>query len=172
MNYEIISQLLTGAIGGAIITSLIAPYINRTTERRKNRADVMEAIIQVESDRWAGKGNAKHSDFRRSIVILKAKAMIAGGIDSRIVNEYIEIAQIARKFSDADYYPDGVFESDEPTAGSIPASLSNLASGLAENLIEYVVKPFRSHSTNKVLNEMRNSVKKYKDKEKRGKEKK
>lgn len=136
---DALSQLLTGAVGGAIITSLIAPYINRTSERRKNRAAVMQAITQVEVDRWAGPNGASYIDFQKSVVNLKATAMIAGAIDARVVDEYIRVARVARAASDDD--ATGAKKTDR-FAGSITTSLSDLASSAAEQLIAYVATPY------------------------------
>ena len=118
-----------------IITSLVAPYINHASERRNNRAAVMQSIIQVEADRWAGRDGASFIEFQRSTVNLKATAMVAGGIDPRIVNEYIRVAKVARRASDNDV---AKTDEDDVFAGGIASSLSDLVSDSAEDLISYV----------------------------------
>lgn len=139
MTSNIYVQLLTGAIGGALISSVLGPYFTQSKERRQARADVLNALMQVEDTRWADQ-ETTYVDFRKAITTLKAAALVAG-INSDITDTYTRLAAIARRTSQDNYEeaPD-----EEMASGAIPIELSDLTRDAAEVLITGIRRPFTS----------------------------
>jgi hypothetical protein len=155
------SDVITAALVGALITSLLAPYIIQGSERRKRRAEVLDALSQVELNRWAA---SPHIDFRNSVRELRTTALICR-TDRKMTEHYIYLASVCRFSSERDYE-----ESNQPVElkGMIPSDLSNLATQAADALVILLWHPWRSKPfKKKKLKSLVASVEKYKKKEKR-----
>lgn len=149
LSGNIYVQLLTGAIGGALISSVLGPYFTQSKERRQARADVLNALMQVENTRWAD-SDTTFIDFRKAVTTLKAVALVAG-VNSEITDTYTRLASIARRTSQDDF--DEATEEDIATAGGIPVALSDLTRDAAEVLILAIRHPFtRQWQRRKLLN--------------------
>lgn len=132
-------EILTGALGGALVSSIAAPYILRGPERRSTRAEVMKAVLRLERVRWAHHGGSTYHDFNAAIIDLKATAMIAG-VDSKLVDKYTYLAAVARSASDEDLDR----TSDVEYGGGISSSLSDLVRHSAKAVMFALRSPIRA----------------------------
>jgi len=135
---EYLSILLSGAVGGAIVSSLIAPYLNRYQERRKIKADVLKALMNVELSRWSSRKNS-FEHYMKDIQELRASAMIARA-HRPLIEFYVQASALARSGSDDD------FESskDNEFGGSIDTDVSEFVSDSAALLTDYLWHPHLS----------------------------
>lgn len=121
-----------GAVVGAVITSLVAPYILQSSARRTARADALKSLLEVEMARWSG---VDHKKYRRKQIELKAAVLVSGG--SRvIVDNYSKMAAVARAYSDLDvddYYYNG--------EGGIPVDIADCTSDAATLLSQSLWVP-------------------------------
>jgi hypothetical protein len=148
------NEALMGAVGGAIITSLIAPYVLQNRDRRKARAEVLNSLLEVEQARWH---DVSHNFFRNKVAKLRASSLIAKS--SREVTEYyIYLAGICRQYSEIDA-KEGPFKD-----GSIPGELGDLVKDAVELLTNILWHPWRTMPfRNKSLKKLQNNLKKYKN---------
>lgn len=150
MSQEVLVQLLTGAIGGAVVTSIIAPLIMQRRENRKYRAELLETLVEVELRRWAS-DDSSYSEFRSATVRLRAQAMVVGWVDERIVSQYLRVARVARNASNDTYYDDNLNPYDSPMSGSIPSWIAKLVESATEEFIGYIVHPVTGHLRRKKI---------------------
>jgi hypothetical protein len=78
-------QIAAGALGGALVTSVLQPTISQRGARRDVRADVLRRVADVESTRWA---DESYPEFRTAIIHLRAAALVAGA-NRRVVDRYL-----------------------------------------------------------------------------------
>lgn len=147
MENNIVGQLLTGAVGGAIVSSVVGPYLSQARERRKARADALNALLQVETARWADKDSPALT-FRQTVGVFKAAALVAG-VDNDIVDAYVRLAATARDVSQDDF--DKSSRKASPFAGGIPTDLSDLVRDAAESIVICIRHPWRSMLLHKTM---------------------
>lgn len=138
MDNTIFVQLVTGAIGGAIVSSVVGPYLSQSKDRKSARATVLSAIRKVETVRWADE-NTTHSSFRDEIANLHASALVAGA-DRNLTECYARLATVARTVSEEELETTGGYEG----SGGIPSGLSDLVRDAAEVLIDSLWRPART----------------------------
>lgn len=131
-----VAELVGGALGGAIVTSVITPLLAQRIDRRQHRASALSALGLVEQNRW---GDKDFQAFREAVRKLRTTALVAGA-DRTLVDRYLLYAQVARQTSDwnvesADGYPE---------AAGIPTSLANLVPATAEALVDHLWHPWRT----------------------------
>jgi hypothetical protein len=129
-------QLVGGALGGALASSVLGPLISQRRERRDVRADVLRAFGAVERTRWAPR---ERDEFREAVIDLRSSALVAG-VDRRVAEAYLQLAQVARRMSENawEQYP------DEEFGGAISSLLGNVIRDAAEMLSEVVWHPHRT----------------------------
>jgi hypothetical protein len=132
-----VTQLLGGALGGALASSVLGPLIAQRRERRDVRADVLRAIGAVERARWAP---FERDDFRATLIDLRSAALVAG-VNREAVDRYVDLAQVAHQVS-ADTWEKWRDEEGR-SEGAIPGSLSNLTTRAAMLLTDEVWHPYR-----------------------------
>lgn len=152
------SDLVIGAIVGAVITSLLAPYLNQSSERRKIRSKVLDAISGIETSRWAAASS--HKEFRDSVRALRSTALIAR-TNRELTEYYIYLVSVCRFNSERD-------QEDSPEQefkGSIPSELSDFARETGDALVTCLWHPVRSRPfrSNK-LSDIEGRVEKFKKK--------
>jgi hypothetical protein len=120
-----VAQLLGGAFGGAVASSVIGPLLADRGTRRALRGDVLRSLSQVERTRWAG-GEWQWDDFRAAKHSLRAAALVAGA-NREVVDRYLRLATVARQESDrsAELVP------DEEGGGAVSSTLGTLVSDSA-----------------------------------------
>jgi len=131
-----VAELVGGALGGAIVTSVITPLLAQRIDRRQHRASALSALGLIEQSRW---GDEDFRAFREAVRKLRTTALVAGA-DRTLVDRYLLYAQVARQTSDwnveiADGYPE---------AAGIPTSLANLVRAAAEALVDHLWHPWRT----------------------------
>lgn len=124
-----------GAISGALITSLIAPYFLQSTARREARALALGKLMEVELSRWAGTSDL--DDYRKRQTELRAALMIANG-SKPIADNYAKMAAVARSFSDFDYEE----QYESPESGVIPINISDVTNDAASLLSRSLWAPY------------------------------
>ena len=154
-------DLLTGALWGALISSLVAPYILQTKERRVIRAQALNAIFEVELSRWAE--GTDYQKFRKDITTLRAAALVAR-VDRKMLEHYVYLAAVSRFCSDNDLAGDP----EEEYRGMIPSELSNLTQSVAEDLTILLWHPLRSRPfKRKHLAKRKHELESYREKTKK-----
>ncbi|MFG1909012.1 hypothetical protein [Kribbella sp. NPDC048928] len=99
-------------LGAALIGGIIAPYVTKSRERREARAEVLNAILELEQRRW---GEIGYDQFQRAAFALQATAVIAR-VPRWAVVAYLDVAKAARDTSrefDSDDGPTWVIDSSE-----------------------------------------------------------
>lgn len=135
MSFEVV-QLVGGAFGGALASSVLGPWISQRRERRDVRADVLRAVGEVERSRWAP---VQREDFRAAIINLRATALVAG-TNREAVESYARLAQYAQRMSEESWSVTG---DPEAGGGSIPGSLGEPTRQSAALLADIVWHPYR-----------------------------
>ncbi len=115
-----LSQLVGGALGGAVASSVLGPWIAQSKDRRDVRAEVLRQLALVEQTRWAGPASSWET-FRDAVHSLRAAALIAA-VPRDLVDRYIRLATIARRKSEES----AQLREPEDNAGGIVAGLSDL----------------------------------------------
>ena len=134
---DLVAQLLTGAVGGGIITGIIGPAVLNSQERRKARAKVLEAIYQVEIARWMSTNNS-FDKFRSSIVELRAIALIAK-VNQDLLDHYVYMATVGM-YASMDSFEE--FGNDEEAGGGyIPTTLADGIRQAADELLKLLWHP-------------------------------
>src|SRR5690242_14397329 len=90
------TTLVGGALGGAVVSSVVGPSIAQRHERRDLRAKVLRSLAEVERRRWAP-GTA-WGELRDAAVGLQADALVAG-INRQLVDRYVELASVGHRTS-------------------------------------------------------------------------
>jgi hypothetical protein len=130
-----LAQLVGGAVGGALITSVVGPLISQRHERRDVRANVLRAVAEVERARWAP---AEREPFRATIINLRSAALVAG-VNREAVESYARLAQYAQRMSEDSWE----VIPDEEFGGGIPGSLGDLTRHAATLVTDIVWHPYR-----------------------------
>jgi hypothetical protein len=131
-----VGQLVGGAFGGALVSSVLTPAISQRRERRDTRADVLRAIGEIERARWAP--TADRETFRAAIVSLRAAALVAAA-DRDVVESYALLAQYGRRMSEASWEA----HHDEEVGGYISLNLAQLTTQSARVLTDSIWHPYR-----------------------------
>jgi hypothetical protein len=135
MSFEAV-QLVGGALGGALASSVLGPLISQRRERRDVRADVLRAFSVVERTRWAP---LEWDDFRAALTELRSAALVAG-VDRRVVEPYLRLAQVARANSEDSWER----HHDEEVGSFISSKLGDLLRESAELLTDVAWHPYRT----------------------------
>jgi hypothetical protein len=132
-----VAQLVGGAFGGAIASSVIGPLIADRGTRRALRGDVLRSLSDVERARWAG-GKWEWDDFQAAKHSLRAAALVAGA-NREVVDRYLRLATVARRSSDrsAELLP------EEAGGGVIQGILETLVSDSATLVVDELWHPHR-----------------------------
>lgn len=124
-----------GAISGALITSLIAPYFLQAKTRRETRASALRKLMEVELSRWAS--SRDHELYRTSQIELRAAVLVANG-SRPIADNYAKMAAVARSFSDANFEA----ENENPESGYIPTDIADAVNSAASLLSRSLWTPY------------------------------
>jgi hypothetical protein len=137
------TQIVGGAIGGALITSVLQPIISQRGARRDVRADVLRRVGDVESTRWAETG---WDEFRAATVHLRAAGLVAGANRS-LVDRYLYLALVARRQAEKSWAQmlRELGPNAEELGSSIPIPLGELVRDAATLLTESLWHPYRDH---------------------------
>jgi hypothetical protein len=130
--------LLGGALGGALVSSVLGPAIAQRRERRDLRADVLRRLAEVERARWAP---VSADEFRAAVVGLRAAGLVAG-VNRQALDRYIFLAAVAWRESDRTWEERGA--DPETGGGYIEAAFAALVRHIAEVLADHLWHPFRS----------------------------
>lgn len=130
-----LTAVLSGAVGGALIQSIVGPMVSQARDRKSARAKVLEHIAEVENLRWAPSDAA---EFKRAVLAVRASALVASA-PYRLVNGYLMFAQIAHAVSDLDFEESG----GHPESGGIPVPIADLASQSCKFLVAQLWYPHR-----------------------------
>lgn len=124
---------LIGA-SGAIISSLIGPYITQSKDRRRARADVVKTITEVETVRW---GDDKYPELNKAIAELKSMSLIAMA-DRNLIDYYSKLALTSYKSAKLQEVEGG------EEIWMIPAKLSDHIEDSLESLSLTLWHPWRT----------------------------
>ena len=133
------TALVGGALGGAAVQSVLEPLVGQRHLRRDLRANVLQAVTDVEANRWAP---YDREQFRQAVAKLRSSVLVAG-LPRRPAEFYLEVASAARMVSDRDWGETGGGDEDFP-GGAIPSSLSDLVQNAAAAVVAAAWHPFRS----------------------------
>ena len=133
-----LGQLIGGAFGGAVASSVLGRWLAQARDRRQVRADVLRQLSRVEHVRWASAASSWEA-FQDAVHGLRAAALVAGA-PRPLVDQYVRLATIARRMSErsAEIRP------PEDGGGSISAGLSDLPRDAAGRLTDHLWHPWRS----------------------------
>jgi hypothetical protein len=123
MSTYLLLQLVTGAIGGGLVTSFFGPYLLGSTQRRTANAQVLTSLLEVERARFVGMADTNAFYSARNNLL--AVALIAG-VNREITEAYAHLATVARCIGDAD-----ADEGSDEYPGSIPTILDSLVRNAA-----------------------------------------
>lgn len=129
-----VTALTGGALGGAVVQSILGPLFGQRHERRELRAKVLRKIAAVEDTHWVP---AKKEAFLESANELSSLALVAG-INRRAVELYLVVAAAAREKSEESLDRAG---GDLETGGGVRLSLSQLARDAAAFVTDCVWHP-------------------------------
>lgn len=87
-NISLVIISTASAIGGALISSLIGPYITQSKDRRNARANVIRSLTDVEKLRW---GKNQYQELNSAIAELKSAGLIALA-DRQLIEYYSSLA--------------------------------------------------------------------------------
>jgi hypothetical protein len=132
------TALVTGAVGGAAVQSVLGPLISQRHERRDLRAAVIRGISEVEIGRWAS-SERPYQEFLTALAAVRAAALVAS-IPRELADRYVRFAFVARRTSDISWEE---YAQDPETGGGIPVALSALVTTAADLLMEYAWHPYR-----------------------------
>jgi hypothetical protein len=133
------TALISGALGGAALQSVLEPLLGQRHLRRDLRANVLKAVTRVEYARWAPRSR---DDFRQSVADLRAQVLVAG-LPRRPAEVYIEAVAAARTLSDRDWDESGGGDSEVP-GGLIPTEMGDYVAACATNLVATAWHPHRT----------------------------
>jgi hypothetical protein len=139
-------ELLTNTLTIAIITSLLAPYILQSIERRKLKANVLSSLLDVEIARNAENGQTREQ-FLKSTAELKTSAFFAK-LDTHLIDDYIMIASVFRYTTEATYKISIESKSDHPL-------YTREIAELLEYMVYYVTSMVRSPFRHKLFKNRR-----------------
>jgi hypothetical protein len=108
---------LLGALGAG---SVLGQYVGSAKDRREARANVLAALAQTESTRWAGEDTASESEFLNAMRTLQTAAFVAR-LPRGMVWEYAALTQAARWLSVEEWDRTG----DPEFGGGIDAYLAD-----------------------------------------------
>jgi hypothetical protein len=133
------TALIGGALGGAAVQSVLEPLIGQRHLRRDLRSNVLQAITEVEGNRWAPHDR---DDFRRSASELRSAVLVAG-LPRQPAEFYIKAASAGRMLSERDWEETGGGDEEVP-GGAIPSELNHLIQGAAAQLVASAWHPYRT----------------------------
>lgn len=153
--------LIGGGIGGALITSIVGPYIVQSKDRRAARAAVLKAIMAVERAQWH---ETDCATLHNRIAELKATALIARA-DRKLVDYYSRIAKVT--YHSAEEHD---IEDDGELIWMLPATMTKFSGDTLEALVRTLWHPTKTRllrgATLKKLQKQEVSVKKELDQQK------
>lgn len=135
MNNNDASIAIVSAIGGSIITSVIAPYIARISERKRYRADALAALKKVEACRYyvSPLNGESEKEFYEALAAFETSLLVAGARKD-LSDYYKHIAYIAFKIN-----------AHVEEKGSKQSAIANtLTTDVAEMLVYCLWHPFLS----------------------------
>jgi hypothetical protein len=128
------AALVGGALGGAVVQSVLGPLVGQRHERRDLRGKVLHQLAAVENGRWAPRDG---DEFRQAIVGLRTSALVAG-LSRALIEFYVTVATAARMKSQQSWDEDP----DPEYGGGIPIALSELTREAAETVASYAWHPY------------------------------
>jgi len=147
---DIVVVVLSSAVIAAIVSSLIGPYVNRAQERRRSKAEVLQALMSVEVLRWASHKHP-YEKYLEAVQKLRAAALIAR-THRELLELYVQASALARSGSDDDFETQG----DSEFGGSIDSDVANFVSAAAEALTFSLWRPYSSRlGVKKTLEDLR-----------------
>lgn len=129
-----VAALAGGAVGGAVVQSVLGPLFGQRHERRELRAKVLRKIAEIEDTRWVP---AKKEVFLETANELSSLALVAG-INRRAVELYLVLAAAAREKSEESLERAG---GDLEAGGGVRLSLSELVRDAATFVTDCVWHP-------------------------------
>jgi hypothetical protein len=135
------AELIGGALGGALVTSVLQPLISQRTDRRNRRATVLDQLATVEEARWASQelsSDVARSRFETAVRNLRAAALVAGARRS-VVDRYIILAAVAMQAAEQ-----SLEESGGAEAAGIPSGLAELVRNAARIVVDNQWHPYRT----------------------------
>ncbi len=131
-----IEELASGALAGAVASSILGPLIAQRRERRDLRAAVLRCVAEVERTRWTP---ADRQAFREAVIACRASALVAG-INRDLTDRYLFFAEVGRRSSE---WAEEV-QPEPEGGGSIPSDLAKLIRQAATLLVNHLWHPYRT----------------------------
>jgi hypothetical protein len=129
--------LIGGALGGAIVQSIVGPLVMNGSARRDIRATVLRRIGEVERRRWApGSWDA----LLESAAALSAEALVAG-MPRDLVDVYVAAARASFLTGEQ------MMEDQDEDRGCIPPDLAHVCRRSADLVIRAAWHPKRTRIT-------------------------
>lgn len=137
------TALVGGALGGAVVQSILTPWFGQRHERRDLRAGVARSLSAVERTRWAPRSKEK---FRRAVTDLRTAALVAG-VNRPLIDHYVLFASAGRALSERSFLqnPDPEF------GGAINVGLGDLISEAAAAVVDFTWHPWMRRATTRMV---------------------
>jgi hypothetical protein len=132
------TQLVGGALGGALASSVLGPLIAQRRERRDLRAAVLRAIADVERTKWAPTGR---KEFRAAVVACRAPRSWPAA-DCELAGRYLFLAEVAQRASETSAEELEI----EDGGGAIPGELADLVTEVAHMFVNHLWHPYRTRA--------------------------
>ena len=129
-----ITEVVSGAVGGAVIQSIIAPALLNSRARRDLRAQVLRRIGDVERRRWVPR---TWDELNESLAGLTADALVAN-MPRDLVDIYAAASRASLLASEASA------EEDIEGNGYIPSRLADFCRACSEAIVRAAWHPHRS----------------------------
>jgi hypothetical protein len=158
-----LAQLVGGALGGAIASSVLGPWIAQGRDRRDLRANVLQQLALVEERRWASP-TQPWDPFRDAAQALRAAALVSRA-PRELVDLYLRLATVARVASERSLQEVPPHEG----GGAINSDLNELVQDAAAYLTDHLWTPVRRrHTLSRNLAAIRTDEQALRDAERRG----
>lgn len=137
------ATLVGGALGGAVVQSVLTPLIGQRHERRDLRAGVVRSLAELQRTRWAPHSKEK---FRRAVTDLRTAALVAG-VNRALIEEYISFACAGRALSERSFEenPDPEF------GGGIDVGMADLIADAAAAVLDFTWHPWLKRATTRLV---------------------
>lgn len=132
------STLVGGALGGAVVQSVLGALVGQRHERRNMRAEVLRRIGELEQARWMDENGPSWQDYRSADNAVRAAGLVASA-PRELIDVYLRFARAGRLMSERHWKMDP----DPEFGGSVPGPLGDLITDAAERLVSHVWYPHR-----------------------------
>ncbi|MGN6558550.1 MAG: hypothetical protein ACTHLH_11160 [Solirubrobacterales bacterium] len=129
------AALAGGALGGAVVQSVLGPLFGQRHERRELRAKVLRKIAEIENARWVP---AEKAVFLNAAHELRSLVLVAG-MNRKPVEFYVVVAAAAREKSELSLELAG---GDVEFGGGIDGSLADLVRDAATLVTDCAWHPY------------------------------